>query len=81
MKHGEMRNIRMEQVERGNGSESVQAVSADSVILLSPYRSVCECYCETCKKWREVRGVLIYGFCPGCNRPWRETTSFAGMCC
>ena len=78
MKHGSIRNERLKKIAKGKVKE---AVSGDNMIILSPYETVRECYCESCGKWKEVKGVLIYGFCPGCNRPWRETRSFAGMYC
>ena len=81
MKHGEIRNVRMEKIARGDRPNVTQAISGDSIIVLSPYERVCECYCETCKKWHTVRGVLVHGYCPGCSRPWQAATSFAEVYC
>lgn len=57
-KHGEERNYRTEKTEAQFSSHEY---------------SVSERYCEKCKSWGEVRGLVSSNFCPTCEIPFDKS--------
>lgn len=58
-KHGDERNCRIESVQHKFSSHAFSAS---------------EKYCEKCKSWGTVKGLVESAFCPTCDIPFDKST-------